>query len=211
MLPLYAQPAPRTLPSIPPTNATQISAPPAAPAPPRVGNATIIWEKGLLRVDARNSSLNAILRDISLRTGLKIVGGVQEDRVFGTYGPAPAATVLQQLLDGTKTNMLLQSDAAMLPIVLTLTPQTGHASPPSPMTARDDHQDEDNRVFSPNDAPDTRARDFVPLGAPPAGAAPPDQSPTGAAATDDQTTNGARTPQQIMEQLQKLRSQQQTQ
>ena len=217
---LCAQSVPRPLPSTAPTNTVpkntaQIAtaAQPPSVLPPRVGNATVIWEKGLLRVEARNSSLNGILRDISLRTGLKIVGGVQEDRVFGTYGPAPAATVLQQLLDGTKTNMLLQSDSAMLPVLLTLTPQTGHATPPSPMAAREEAPDDDNRVFSPNGPPpaETRARDFVPLGAPASGETPTPAAATDQPAPDDQNGNGARTPQQIMEQLQRLRAQQQPQ
>jgi len=214
-LPLYAQSVPRPLPNTPPTTTARIATPaqPATVPPPRVGNATVIWEKGLLRVEAHNSSLNGILRDVSLRTGLKIVGGVQEDRVFGIYGPAPAATVLQQLLDGTKTNMLLQSDSAMLPVLLTLTPQTGHATPPNPMAAREEAPDDDNRVFSPNGAPpaETRPRDFVPLGASATGESPAPAAATDQPATDDPSGNGARTPQQIMEQLQKLRAQQKPQ
>jgi hypothetical protein len=212
-LPLFAQIASSPLPNTQPTHATQATVPAATPpansVSPRPGAATVLWEKGLLRVDARNSSLNAILRDISLRTGMKIVGGVQEERVFGTYGPASAAAVLQQLLDGSKTNMLLQSDSAMLPVVLTLTPQIGRPTPPNPMAARDDRSDED-RLFSPDappaPPPDLRSRDFRPQGAPPD--QPAADRGTG---TDDQTTNGARTPQQIMEQLQKLRAQQQNQ
>ena len=42
-----------------------------------------------LRIVATNSSLNQILREVGRLTGMKITGGVSEDRVFGTYGPAP--------------------------------------------------------------------------------------------------------------------------
>lgn len=100
---------------------------------PTMQKAQVDWVNGQLRVSANNSSLNSILRDISLRTGMKISGGVEDEHVFGTYGPGSAASVLQQLLDGTKCNMMLQSDQAMLPIQLTLTPLGGGPTPPSPM------------------------------------------------------------------------------
>ena len=87
---------------------------------------------GLLEVRADNSSLNQILRDISRQTGMKIVGGVADQRVFGSYGPAPAATVLQTLLDGTGTNILLQESRTHAPEQLVLTPQTGGPTPPPP-------------------------------------------------------------------------------
>ena len=58
-------------------------APPAEPA-------SISYENGTLTVKTQNSSLNQILREISRKTGMSITGGVSEERVFGTYGPAPA-------------------------------------------------------------------------------------------------------------------------
>src|SRR5215469_3603549 len=57
--------------------------------------ARVIYENGLLQVRADNSSLNQILREISQETGMKIIGGVADQRIFGNYGPAPAVTVLQ--------------------------------------------------------------------------------------------------------------------
>jgi hypothetical protein len=86
----------------------------------------------MLDVRADNSSLNQILRDISHQTGMKIVGGVADQRVYGSYGPAPAATVLQTLLDGTGTNILLQENLMHAPKQLVLTPQTGGPTPPPP-------------------------------------------------------------------------------
>jgi hypothetical protein len=127
------------LPPTPPTsmsNQTSVT-PPIAAAPVRVDTsqrhrARVIYTNGLLEVHADNSSLNQILREISRQTGMKIVGGVADQRVFGSYGPAPAATVLQTLLDGTGTNILLQESRTHAPEQLVLTPQTGGPTPPPP-------------------------------------------------------------------------------
>jgi hypothetical protein len=95
----------------------------------------VSYTNGLLDVRADNSSLNQILRDISHETGMTIVGGVADQRIFGNYGPAAPATVLKTLLDGTGTNMLLKETATEGPAELILTPQTGGTSPPGPNSA----------------------------------------------------------------------------
>lgn len=97
--------------------------------------ARVTYTGGMLQVRADNSSLNQILRDISRETGMKIIGGVADQRVFGIYGPAPAATVLQTLLDGTDTNMLLQETLNHAPEQLVLSPRTGGPTPPGPSSA----------------------------------------------------------------------------
>jgi hypothetical protein len=97
--------------------------------------ARVNYTEGMLQVRADNSSLNQILRDISRETGMKIIGGVADQRVFGSYGPAPAATVLQTLLDGTGTNMLLQETLDHAPEQLVLSPRTGGPTPPGPGSA----------------------------------------------------------------------------
>lgn len=94
--------------------------------------ARVTYTDGLLQVRADNSSLNQILREISRQTGMKIFGGVADQRVFGSYGPAPAATVLQTLLDGTGANMLLQETLNHVPEQLVLSPRTGGPTPPGP-------------------------------------------------------------------------------
>jgi len=88
-------------------------------------------------IDATNASLNQILHDISRQTGMKITGGVSDERVFGHYGPAPPAAVLDALLDGTSSNMLLiqHTDGGT---ELVLTPQNGGPTPPNPNAGRDE-------------------------------------------------------------------------
>jgi hypothetical protein len=90
---------------------------------------------GLLDVQADNSSLNQILRDISRATGMTVTGGVADERVFGNYGPADPATILQTLLDGSGSDMFLLEKADHAPAKLLLTPHTGGASLPGPSSA----------------------------------------------------------------------------
>jgi hypothetical protein len=134
----FAQTASR-LPANPPTS---VSNPNSYPAPIAASStppdsvmrhrARVTYENGMLEVHADNSSLNQILRDVAHLTGMKIIGGVTDQRVFGSYGPAPAATVLQTLLGGTGTNILLQETPAHTPEQLVLSPQTGGPTPPPP-------------------------------------------------------------------------------
>jgi hypothetical protein len=129
----------QSLPPTPPTslgNPNSMAAPIAGAAPAVNGaqhhRARVSYSEGMLEVRADNSSLNQILRDISRATGMRIVGGVADQRVFGVYGPAPAATVLQTLLDGTNTNVLLQEKPGHVPEELVLTPRVGGITPPGP-------------------------------------------------------------------------------
>ncbi len=128
--------AAQTLPPTPPTSTpSQIN--PGAPQNSHGSldtplRAQVIFAHGELQVRADNSSLNQILRSISHQTGLKITGGVAEQRVFGTYGPAPMSTVLATLLDGTGTNILLLGGDANTPPELILTPRNGAPALPGP-------------------------------------------------------------------------------
>ena len=94
--------------------------------------AHVTFAAGEVDVRADDSSLNQILRAISHATGLKITGGVADQRVFGNYGPAPLSTVLATLLDGTGTNILFMAGDADNAPRLMLTPRGGGATPPSP-------------------------------------------------------------------------------
>ena len=125
-----------------PIASTPLSSAPASTQPRR---AEVQFSNGMLEVRADDSSLQQILRAIARRTGMKVSGGVADERVFGNYGPAPASSVLATLLDGTGVNILLQSTPDAVPETLVLTPQTGAASPPSLDMSVDDDQAEDLR------------------------------------------------------------------
>jgi hypothetical protein len=144
----------QTLPAMPPT-AQPGQVPPGAPSIPTAAanpplHAEVIYANGQLQIRADNSSLNQILRSISHVTGLKITGGVEEQRVFGNYGPAPLSTILATLLDGTGSNILLLGGSAGTPPELVLTSRTGGAEPPGPNSPAyamyDDNNDHASRV-----------------------------------------------------------------
>jgi hypothetical protein len=147
---------------LPPTPPTSVSSPSSVAAPiaattPAANmephhRARVNYTGGMLEVRADNSSLNQILRDISRQTGMKIVGGVADQRVFGVYGPAPAATVLQTLLDGTGTNVLLKETADHAPEELMLSPQVGGISPPPPGSAAYDATESEPELALPGAA-----------------------------------------------------------
>jgi hypothetical protein len=159
---LHAQGKGSTLPSTPPT---ALPASNALPAPiadtPTTGeqpankphHAAVTFIDGQLDVRADNSSLNQILRSISRQTGLKITGGVEDQRVFGNYGPASVSSVLATLLDGTGTNILLLEGDATNPPKLVLTPRGSGPTPPSPdslvYAAYDDSTDENTPEAQP--------------------------------------------------------------
>jgi len=127
------------LPPTPPTSQAATATTPLAAtsdsgASNRPHRAQVIYAEGQLDVRAENSSLNDILFEISRTTGMKIHGGVTDQRVFGHYGPAAPSDVIATLLDGTGTNMLLKENEGQGPVELVLTPRTGGPTPPSPST-----------------------------------------------------------------------------
>ncbi|ADW69505.1 hypothetical protein [Granulicella tundricola] len=205
-------PHPSTLPATPPT--TPQPAPTPAyqpPAPPAASRATITWTAGQLSVVADNSSLNQILRDISRQTGLKITGGVQDERVYGTYGPAEPATVLATLLTGTGSNMLLRQPTGNAPQELVLTPRQGGPTPPSPASSHPDDADENAIVPPPR--PQRPPMPFAPPPPTNIQSATQQQQNSGQQPPPDTSTSsdtGVRTPQQIYDQLMKLQQQKST-
>jgi|SRR6185312_3434722 len=143
---------PSSLPATPPTSAPQagnavapLTATSAKPDPNRAHKADVRYDSGLISINASNSSLNQILREISRQTGMKISGGVRDERVFGHYGPAPVGDILATLIGGTGTNMVLRQNAANAPEELILTPRGGGPSPPNPNAPGFDDSSDDDR------------------------------------------------------------------
>jgi hypothetical protein len=93
-----------------------VPAPPEQPKPPdwpandKPGEAKVAWNSKGLRIDAANSSLQQIMKDVATATGAKISGLGADQRVFGSFGPGPARDVISQLLDGSGYNVLLIGD-----------------------------------------------------------------------------------------------------
>jgi hypothetical protein len=254
------------LPSTAPTALAVGTAGPVTAGTP-VRRAEVEYSGGMLKVSANNSSLNQILREIGRQTGMKITGGVIEDHVFGTYGPAAASQVLTSLLDGTTSNVMIVENSANGPAELILTPRKGGVTPPNPNAelVTDDADQQTRPPTSPRTDPPRRAGAMwehppgpggLPNGLPPSnggqtgtpinggadlgtvpgaftpyGQSPPDAraqpetvlvnsdnpvtvpapvTTAPADGTQPQSPNGVSTPQQIYEQLQKLRQMQTT-
>jgi hypothetical protein len=162
----------------------------------------------MLSVSADNSSLNQILRQVASSTGIKITGGVADERVFGKYGPDAPAQVLASLLDGTSSNMVIEQRDPDGPAELILTPRQGGPTPPNPNAAAFDDRSESR----PAPPPEAELPASVPAQNTPGTplvnpAAPAGTSP--ANSTQPDSPNGVKTPQQIYEQLQRMRQAQQ--
>ena len=80
------------------------------PANNKPAEATISWDSRGLFIQASNSSLDQILHEVALKTGMKVEGMGTDERIFGAYGPGPAGEVLTELLDGSGYNILLVGD-----------------------------------------------------------------------------------------------------
>jgi hypothetical protein len=174
-----------------------------------------VYARGQLQITADDSSLNQILRDIGRQTGMKVTGSVNEDRVYGTYGPGRPSEVLESLLEGSGSNMVLRETAGDAPAELILTPRVGGVTPPNPNARNYD----DDAATEPVQPP-TPARQEEPVQRQPpgdtrepypaqGGAAAAGESP--AAGTNPASPNGVQTPQQVFEQLQRLQRSQQHQ
>jgi hypothetical protein len=222
--PPYSPPPPATS-TLPSSAATTTPAAPSVPLTPAQSpsrRAEISYVNGDLAIAASNSSLNQILREISRLTGIKITGGVSEERVFGKYGPASPSEVFRALLDGTSTNMLFIQATGDKPSELILTARMGGATPPNPDAARfDDNSDDELPPPPPNSPSQPAESQSTPAqrNATPQPIAPPPADNNGGATTtsspssdpnQQQSPNGVRTPQQIYEELQRLRQQQQS-
>jgi len=143
---------------------------------------------------------------------MKITGGVTDERVFGHYGPAPPAQILAELLDGTGSNMILVQRDAATPSELILTPRQGGPSPPNPNAHAFDDRSERPERPEPPEPPPAQAVQPEPVPAPNGPPVNPTTNPGAPAGTNPanpESPNGVKTPQQIYEQLQRLRSQQQ--
>jgi len=83
---------------------------PKWPVDDKANLAAVIWDSQGLRIDAENSSLQQILKDVETATGATVEGDVNDERVFGAFGPGLARDVLSQLLQGSGYNVVMIGD-----------------------------------------------------------------------------------------------------
>lgn len=194
------RPAKRAQRKTPRRKAETAAAAPVVPAAPPIPNwpvndkaqpAKVSWDSHGLQVDAANSSLMQILADVSTATGTKVVGLSRDERIFGTYGPAPAREVLSQLLQGAGYNILMTGGAGdAAPLQLLLTPRKSGASAPYAASGPVAISEADEEPSAP------------PQEEPPQSAPPPNAINPGLG-----QPNAPRTPQQILQQMQQRQMQ----
>jgi hypothetical protein len=112
---------------------------PLWPAREKALHASVTWDSKGLRIEADNSSLEQILKDVATATGAKVEGLNADERIFGDYGPGPARDVLTQLLHGSGYNIVMigdQGEGTPRKVVLSSsqagsTPSTANSAPAS--------------------------------------------------------------------------------
>jgi hypothetical protein len=108
--------------------------------------ASVRLRDGKLTVDANDSDLSQILRDLANISGMTIKGLNKGPRVFGVYGPGNMRDILTELLVGSGYNFIMMGGAVDgTPRELVLTSRTNIAPaliPANPRFAPPTNQDE---------------------------------------------------------------------
>lgn len=176
------------------------AAPPAPPPPDWPANhqpnpATVVWDSRGLQIQASNSSLDQILRDVATDTGAKLDGLGQgtgsNQRIFGTYGPGPARDVISKLLDGSGYNVLMIGGTGDQPPQQIILSKSAAGTPPPANTAAQpsEQQEEPDVPTEQNVEQDYRPPEY-PM---------PPRNPFGGPAP--------RTPQEVQQQIQQRQQQ----
>jgi hypothetical protein len=190
------------------------------PKPPRVS-----YVNGQLTVVADNSMMTDVLNGIRSSTGIKMEGlGGNADRVYGQFGPASPRMVIDSLLHGSHYDFIILSSLEAPDTVqrVILSPRTSN---PNSTTASNTGRplgrppvEEDNDVVnSPDEVSDERP---VPVAAPmiqqqgqpvmqqQGQPAPINPSTVQNSGQQPGTTQGVKTPEQLLEELRRLNSNQ---
>lgn len=194
-------PAPAANPAQPNADANHPAAPPA-PAPPALPPslldkppqpAKVVLAGGKLSVEADNSSLHAILDAVESSSGMTVDGFGQDQRIFGHYGPGNPRDILSSLLEGAGYNILMvgaTDSGAPRTVILT------GRSDASPALASSEPGDQDQETVDDN----------------PPEPVTPIVRPINPGPPEIPDENGhVRSPAEILQELQRLRSQQQQQ
>jgi hypothetical protein len=139
---------------------------PKWPAFDKPAEASVVWDSHGLSIDAQNSSLEQILKDVSAATGTKVEGITADQRVFGDYGPGKARDVLSQLLQGSGYNVLMVGDQGQgTPRQILLSLRQAASSQPA-ATPNQPAGDEDDVEEQPTPQEPIMRPGFAPGGAP---------------------------------------------
>jgi hypothetical protein len=204
------------LPSAHPTVATNL-----------VQASTVTWDGSRLTIEANGEPMPELLGRVAHETGMKVTGGVPDERVYGKYGPAPVQVVLGNLFDGLAINMMLVNATPTRPKELLLTVRSGAATPPSTRQVTQNYQPPPIQpqtiqpIQSPPQGGPQRPNDQTgqSVGVPPPALPPANNTASTSTGNTDSSTssntdssqpqspNGVKTPEQIFEELRKRQQQ----
>jgi hypothetical protein len=191
------------------------------PTPPRV-----VYQNGLLTIDAQNSTLSQVLRSVQAQTGasVEMPGTASNDRVMMQLGPGQPRDVLNTLLNGSKFNYIILGVAgnpgAVQKVILTTrqssmpvnTAQNNGPGQPQYQPPPDVQQEED---VAPSD-PEADNQPESPQAPPAPGRFRGPNIPVRNPEVNDQQqqdNNGnppnVKTPEQLLQELQNMQQQQQ--
>lgn len=163
--------------------------------------AEVTLNQGQLSIKADNSSLTDILHRLAKDTGMTIDGLTRDQRIFGVYGPGTPREILSELLDGAGYNVLMLGNTdSGAPRELQLSARSNvpaAAGQPTTIAQQQDDDQDDSAALPPPTYP-------------PAGEAQP--HPTVLAPNQTPAPNGGvKSPQELLQELQRMRRQQQQQ
>ncbi len=155
--------------------AAYVAEPVRAALPPQQ-KVQVTFNNGLLSIQANKATLSEVLFAVHQRTGadIAIASGAEQEKVVADLGPAPAAEVLANLLNGSKFNFLIVNsaiDPRALERVILSPREGGGVMPAAPVQNAEDAED-DIPAVGPNPHAAQAAIQSAP--GPQAPASPPD-------------------------------------
>ncbi len=230
------RPASQPQPQAPPQIEAQVQAQPVAPPrPDQMAPVApqVTYQNGQLSILAQNSTLSSILSAVRARTGAQVdmPPETANDRVAAQLGPGSPRDVLASLLQGSRFDYIVIGSAtdpnALSQVILTAHPGSGTASqsaqaampPTAGVAARPETSgDEEEPAVEPQPMPQAlqSPQPQGETGAPPPGMVqPPGYPNTGLSPPADsgqqQNPNQVKTPEQLLQDLQRMQQQRQQQ
>ena len=185
------------------------------PTPPQVS-----YQNGQLTIDSQNATLSQVLHSVQSQTGasLDMPPGAGSERVVAKLGPGNPKDVLSALLNGSKFNYVILGEpnsSAVQKVILmaaSAAPAGGTSTQPAPQVNYQPQPMQPQAVEAPEDPDDQQVEpepENQPVpgqpGMPGAEGLVPDGSNPGM----NQAMPGGRTPEQMLQELQRMQQQQQ--
>jgi hypothetical protein len=179
---------------------------------------TVTYQSGQLTIQSQNATLAQVLRSVQAKTGASfdIPASANNDRVVAQLGPGQPKDVLAALLNGSKFNFIILGSPTEPGSVqkLILTPRqngliTNTAqNRPAPTPQPEPQQEDDYTPPEPSPVEDNSANQAQPPGGFRPGYTP--NQPNGEQQPENgQPQQGVKTPEQLLQELQRMQQQQQ--